>query len=131
MHETAIIGGLLRILVRQAGQHGIGRVTQVRIKVGRLRAVEPLQLKSGFAIFAEGSIAEGAELVIEEIGVRARCRACSAEFDIPRFNFECPACGGKDLEILSGQELFIESFDGERTAPAPHGDSADSGSVDA
>jgi hydrogenase nickel incorporation protein HypA/HybF len=121
VHETAIIGGLLRILDRQARAHGIARVTRVRLKVGRLRAVEPRQLQSGFAIFAEGSIAEGAELEIEEIPVRARCRACHAEFLVEQFRFTCAQCGGSDLEITAGQELFIDSFDGDDAPRAEDG----------
>ena len=117
MHETAIVTGLIRIIETQAARHGSTRVSKVRVKVGRLRAVEPQQLSSCFEMFAEGTIAEGAELVIDVIGVRGRCRACQHEFDIPRFRFECPNCGGNDIEVTQGQELYIESFEAD-TGPS-------------
>lgn len=111
MHETAIVTGLMRIIEKKAAQHGARRVTSVRLKVGRLQAVEPQQLCSCFEMFAEGTVADGAQLIIDAVDVRGRCRSCAAEFDIPRYRFECPDCGGKDIEVTRGQELYIESLE--------------------
>lgn len=117
MHEAAIVEGLMRILERQAAQHGVSAIRRVNVKVGRLRAVEPQQLVSCFEMFAEGTIADGAELAVDEVPVRARCRACGHEFEVPRYRFECPACGGGDVEVIQGQELYIESFEAAGTDP--------------
>lgn len=117
MHETAIVAGLMRIITEQAAKHGAAHVSRVTVKVGRLRAVEPQQLRACFEMFAEGTVADGAELVVEEIGVRGRCRECATEFDVPRYRFECPACAGKDIEVIQGQELFIENFEASNSAP--------------
>ena len=113
MHETAIVGGLMRILEKQASQHGARHVKRVLVKVGRLRAVEPQQLCSCFEMFAEGTVADGAELVVEVIEVRGRCRRCSREFDVPRYSFKCPNCACADIEVIQGQELYIESFEAD------------------
>lgn len=113
MHETAIVTGLMRIIETQAARHGTTHVSKVRLKVGRLCAVEPQQLCSCFEMFAEGTVADGAELVIDVIGVRGRCRACATEFDVPRYHFVCPECAGKDIEVIQGQELYIESFEAD------------------
>ena len=123
MHETAIVTGLIRIIETQAARHGTTHVSKVRLKVGRLRAVEPQQLSSCFEMFAEGTIAEGAELVIDVIGVRGRCRTCATEFDVPRFRFECPNCAGNDIEVIQGQELYIESFEADNGTAAAGEDS--------
>lgn len=117
MHETAIVEGLMRILEKQAAQHGAERILRVRLKVGRLRAVEPQQLQACFEMFAEGSIAEGATLAIDALPVRARCKACGTEFEVPRFRFECPTCLGGDVTVIQGQELYIDSFDAAETVP--------------
>lgn len=113
MHETAIVTGLIRILETHAARHGATHITRVRLKVGRLRAVEPQQLCSCFEMFAEGTIAEGAELLIDELGVRGRCRNCAAEFAVARYRFVCPGCAGSDIEVTQGQELYIESFEAD------------------
>jgi hydrogenase nickel incorporation protein HypA/HybF len=119
MHETAIVGGLMRILEQKAARNGVARISSVLLKVGRLRAVEPRQLSACFEMFAEGTVAEGAELIIDVVGVRGRCRACATEFDVPRYHFECPACAGSDIKVIQGQELYIESFEAS-AVPAIH-----------
>ena len=113
MHETAIVMGLMRIIETHAARVGASRVLRVKLKVGRLRAVEPQQLCSCFEMFAEGTVAEGAELVIETLGVRGRCRACTTEFAVANYHFACPACAGSDIEVIQGQELYIESFEAD------------------
>lgn len=118
MHETAIVSGLMRIIETHAAQHGCRHVRKILLKVGRLRAVEPQQLSSCFELFAEGTVAEGAELQIDVLGVRGRCRQCATEFDIPRFRFECPQCGGRDIETIQGHELYIASFEADDDIPA-------------
>lgn len=118
MHETAIVAGLMRIIEKKAVQHGAKRVKSVRLKVGRLQAVEPQQLCSCFEMFAEGTVADGAQLIIDAIEVRGRCRSCSTEFEVPRYRFECPNCQGADIEVIQGQELYVESLEAD-TTPQP------------
>ena len=124
MHETAIVVGLMRIIERKARTHGAQKIARVRIKVGRLRAVEPQQLQSCFELFAEGTVAEGAELVIDPIEVKGRCRACGCEFVVPRFRFECPGCSGRDVEVIAGQELYVESLEATACTSADSVDEA-------
>jgi hydrogenase nickel incorporation protein HypA/HybF len=113
MHETSIVMDLLRVLGEQALQNKVSRITRVNLRIGRLRAVEPQQLRACFEIFAAGTPAAGAELAIEEIAVRGRCKACGREFDVPRYRFECPTCGGNDISVLAGRELYIHSFEAD------------------
>lgn len=123
MHETAIVQGLIRILEQQAARHEVTTICRVNVKVGRLQAVEPRQLVACFELFAEGTVAEGAELAVEVIPIRARCRSCNKEFDVPRFHFLCPTCGDGAVDVVQGQELYIESF--ETSARARSADGSD------
>jgi hydrogenase nickel incorporation protein HypA/HybF len=111
MHETAIVTGLMRILEEKAAAHAVERILRVTVKVGRLRAVEPAQLKACFEMFAEGTVADGAEMVIETVPVLARCKDCGKEFEVPKFRFDCPGCGGGEVDVIAGQELYMESFE--------------------
>ena len=104
--HQGIVTGVIPIIETQATRYGTTLVSEVRLKVERLCAVEPQQLSSCFEIFTEG-----AELVIDVIGVRGRCRACATKFEVPRFRFECPNCAGNDIEVIQGQELYTESFE--------------------
>jgi hydrogenase nickel incorporation protein HypA/HybF len=114
MHEMSVAQGLLSILQAQAKAHEIARVSRVRLKIGRLRGLDARQLRLAFEALAEGGLADGAALDVEEIAATARCRACGAVWRAPDYRFDCPKCAAADTEILEGRELFIESFDGER-----------------
>jgi len=114
MHETAVVEGLMRILTAKAREHGIVRIVSIRLRIGRLRGLDVRQVRGCFEIFAETTAAEGACLDIEEVEVEARCRACGQVYEVARFRFDCPACGGADADVLKGRELEIVSFDGQR-----------------
>ena len=114
MHEMTVAHGLLTILTERAEAHRIVRITKIRLKIGRLRGIEARQLRLAFEVLAEGSIAEGAPLEIDEAAAEARCNACGTVWRLTDYRFECPSCQSADAEVLAGRELFIESFDGER-----------------
>lgn len=111
MHEATLVAGLMRILETQARQHGVEHIGRVTLRIGKLRAVEPQQLRLCFEMFAEETVADGAELVVISVPVRARCRGCRHEFTVAHYRFDCPRCNGGDVEVIGGQELYIESFE--------------------
>jgi hydrogenase nickel incorporation protein HypA/HybF len=108
MHELAIADSVVGIACRQADGR---RVTKVHVKVGHLRQVVPSALSFSFGLVAEGTPVEGAELEMEEIPATGRCRACAEESRFGGFPLQCGSCGGFDLEILSGEELLVESLE--------------------
>ena len=108
MHELAIAGSIVEI----AGRHANGRrVTKVYLKVGHLRQVVTSALTFGFELVAQGTPVEGAELEVEEVPAVASCEACGAESHLKEFPLRCRACGGDDLRMLQGEELFVESLE--------------------
>ncbi|MGR5147189.1 hydrogenase maturation nickel metallochaperone HypA [Photobacterium alginatilyticum] len=111
MHEASITDGLVKILLSEANRHEVCAVKKVTIKVGKLQAVEPQALRFCFEMFVENTIAEGAELVIDHLAAVARCKSCLHEFEVFNFQFKCTCCACKDLELLQGDELFIDSFE--------------------
>ncbi|SCM78313.1 putative hydrogenase nickel incorporation protein HypA 2 [uncultured Pleomorphomonas sp.] len=115
MHETAVVEGLMRILTEHARQNGVDRVVAVRLKIGKLRGIDSRQIRLAFEIFAEGTLAEGARLDIDEVGVTAKCRTCGSVFEVEKYRFVCSGCGGSDADVLTGRELYIESFEAAKT----------------
>ncbi|GLZ24117.1 putative hydrogenase nickel incorporation protein HypA [Stutzerimonas stutzeri] len=111
MHEAALSQGLMKILLDEAGRRGVRSISRVWLKVGKLKAVEPRSLQACFGMFAEGTIAEGAELIVEHVPVQVRCKVCLDEFQVEGFRLRCVRCGAAEVEILRGEELYIESFD--------------------
>ena len=108
MHELAIAESVVRISER----HAAGRqVTKVYLKVGHLRQVVPSALTFSFELVAQGTSVEGAELEMEEVPALGKCQACAAESRLQSFPLQCEECGGFDLQILEGEELYVESLE--------------------
>ena len=108
MHELSIAEAVVAI----ASEHAAGRrVTTVAVKIGHLRQVVPSALEFAFELVAEGTPIEGAELAIEHVPASARGRRCGSEGRLGGFPAACPRCGGVDVEVVGGQELFVESLE--------------------
>lgn len=110
MHELSIGSAVVDTAVRHAEGR---RVTAVWVRVGRLRQVVPEALSFYFGVISRGTLCEGARL--EQSGVRAwlRCRACAREWEVEVPAFRCPACDGAAVDVLSGEELEVESIEVE------------------
>jgi len=103
MHE---LGLALEVVDAVTSRAGGARVKRVVVEIGALAAVLPDALRFSFDLATEGTRAEGAILDIIERPGRARCRACRAELELTRPFGTC-ACGGSDLDWISGEELRI------------------------
>jgi hydrogenase nickel incorporation protein HypA/HybF len=108
MHELSIAEAVVEIALR----HAAGRpVDKVELRVGRLRQVVPSALEFAFELLSEGTELQGAELAIEEVPARGRCRACETHSTMATFPLQCSSCGGLDVEIESGEELLVEAIE--------------------
>lgn len=111
MHEITLVMGLFEIINEQAAARGIESISRVRLKVGALAAVEPMTLSACFEVVAQGTVAAGAKLEIEEVPLTGRCRGCGHGFRIVNFCFTCPSCASGDVETTGGKELYLESLE--------------------
>jgi hydrogenase nickel incorporation protein HypA/HybF len=104
-------------VVRIACAHAAGRkVAKVELKVGHLRQVVPSALEFSFALVAEGTELEGAELSIEVVPAGGRCRTCGFDGPLPEFPLQCQRCGGFEVDVLRGEELLVDALEIEDEA---------------
>jgi hydrogenase nickel incorporation protein HypA/HybF len=107
MHELSIADAIVRIACTHAGDR---RIETVEVKVGHLRQVVPDSLAFAFALVAEGTVAEGAELVLEVVPAAGVCRDCGVESELPGFPLACSVCESLDVELVRGEELFVDAL---------------------
>jgi hydrogenase nickel incorporation protein HypA/HybF len=105
LHELAIAESVVQIASRHANGR---RVTKVQLKVGHLRQVVPSALSFSFELVAHDTPVEGAQLEMEEVPAVGRCRDCGTESRLESFPLQCRRCEGFDLEVLGGEELYVE-----------------------
>lgn len=114
MHELAVCQGLMNQVEQIARREHADRVTRILLSIGPLAGVEPQLLADAFPIAAAGSIAESAELVIEQQPVRVQCLSCGAESDASVNRLLCGACGDFRTRLISGDEMLLTSLELER-----------------
>jgi hydrogenase nickel incorporation protein HypA/HybF len=117
MHEMSIAQSILDV-VRQyakgndhARDGDVPKVKSIRLRIGEMAGVVPESLRFCFEVASEGTAAQGAELLIDEVPIRCRCASCNAEFSVEHFLFLCPTCGTPDVEVISGNELDVVELD--------------------
>lgn len=106
MHELAITQGVVDTIVARLS----GRVTGVRLEIGRLSGVLPDSVRFCFDLVCDGTPLEGAWLEIVEPTARARCQTCGVQFEPDGLLAACP-CGSVDVTVLAGRELRITAVE--------------------
>lgn len=114
MHELSVSSAV----VDTAVAHAAGRkVTLVSVRLGHLRQVVPDSLAFYFELVSRGTVCEGARLEQEIVPARLHCNPCDHEWRIEQPAFRCPLCGGADVDVISGEELEVESIEVEEESP--------------
>jgi hydrogenase nickel incorporation protein HypA/HybF len=108
VHELSIAHAIVDVAARHAGDRA---VSSVQVRVGHLRQVVPSALRFAFELCAHGTVVEGAELDLEHVAATGVCRSCGMEGDLPGFPLACPACGGLQVEVITGEELLVDSLE--------------------
>ena len=113
MHELSICQGLMRQVSQLAADNAASAVTLVRLRVGGLSGVEPPLLERAFEIARAGTVAENAELEIEEGPVVVKCQDCGGRSAVPVNRLVCQYCGEWRVNVIEGEELLLLSVEME------------------
>ena len=111
MHELSICQALISQLEAIAREQAAQRVALIRLGVGPLSGVEPQLLEQAYPIASAGTLADGAELVIENLPLRVSCDACGQTTDALPNRLLCAACGDWHTRLVSGDELQLNSVE--------------------
>lgn len=114
MHEVSIVQSLIDLIESHGQEYRLVKVTKIVVRIGEQVSVCQESLRFAFEAVSHGTIAEGAELVLELIPGRVRCNVCGCETltKLPAF-MECPRCGGS-VALVAGRELDLQTIEGEQ-----------------
>ena len=109
MHELSLCHAIAGVVKPQAaGRH----VDVVRVQVGALRQVVPETLSFCWTLVREHQDMADAELELELVTARVRCRGCGEQSEIEsRWSVACPKCQNPDVEVVAGEEFLVTSID--------------------
>ena len=113
MHELGIASSMFDIILKKARDNSLKKISKISIKVGALSGIDKDFLCHSFQdhLFP-GSIAEESKLEINEELPVLKCRKCGRTLNPgQQFVMNCPSCGNKDLEIIRGKDVYVESIE--------------------
>lgn len=114
MHEMSLAVSLIRRVEAEASKANLVRVTEVSVQVGTLQAVEPELFNEAFKAAALGTRSEGAELRLTPVRAEACCLICGETYEPEWADFQCPACGQAEPQILQGRDMMLSAVSGEQ-----------------
>jgi len=111
VHELAVAQALVEQVDAVIDQHGATQASLIRVRIGPLAGVVPELLATAFPLAAAGSRMEHAVLDLVAAPIKVRCQTCGAETEAAMNRLICGACGDWHTQILSGDELLLESVE--------------------
>jgi hydrogenase nickel incorporation protein HypA/HybF len=111
MHEMSIAQSILKIALNEAQKNGARKLRVVRIRAGALRGIVPEQLSFFFQFITKDTPAEGASLDVETVPIKGKCKPCEHVFMVQNFEFVCPQCKSKDVDVVEGMELAVKEIE--------------------
>lgn len=113
MHEMSIAVELVSQVEMSALMNDVNKVNTVSVDIGAMQLVVPEAMVAAFESASEGTCAEGAKLIINEVPAKAKCRSCSNEYVPDIANYTCPECLKADAEIIKGKDIILTSMECE------------------
>ena len=113
MHEMSLAVSLVRRVEAEAAKAHLIKVTEVDVQVGTLQAVEPELFSEAFKAASLGTRAEGADLHLTSVHAEASCLICGESYEPKWADFQCPACGLAEPQILQGRDMVLSAVSGE------------------
>ncbi|MDH4027751.1 MAG: hydrogenase maturation nickel metallochaperone HypA [Nitrospirota bacterium] len=113
MHEVSIALAMADELMKIARENNAGKVTAVRLKIGKVSGIVSDSLKFAFdAVKLEHPVLAEAVISIEETPLIYECGDCGRTFEADNAYFpSCPACASYSLKLISGEEQHIENVE--------------------
>ena len=113
MHEMALAESMLQIVQDHAAEAGARRVLTVRLELGQLAGVDPEAMRFCFDAVVRDSVAQGAQLIIDEVPGSAWCMACGTTVPLPDRTRPCPRCDGFQLQPTGGTLMRLKELEVE------------------
>jgi len=95
MHELGVISKIVESCELIARQNGASRIGYIKLEIGEASGVVSKYLKTLWTMGTNGTVLDGADLVIEDIRAIVKCNDCGEEFslmDSADANHDKPCC---------------------------------------
>lgn len=111
MHELSVTEGILKICLDEGEKNKIQKIKKINIVVGELTGLIPSCISYYFNIVAKGTMAEGAEIIVNKLNIEIKCLNCGFEGRLDKEKYLCPRCHSDTYKIIKGKEFYIDTME--------------------
>jgi hydrogenase nickel incorporation protein HypA/HybF len=87
------------------------RITRVRLAWGELEQINEYALCEALKLITQDGPMKGVELDLQVEPARGRCTGCGEAYDLVDGEQGCPACGGRQVELVPDKPLTLEQIE--------------------
>lgn len=110
MHEFSLTQNLLDIALKNADSR---RIVNVHLLIGPFSDDREESIQFYWRDLAKGTLGEGAKLHFWRVKAEMKCLECGGTFNLEDDQSLCVYCQSDRLQLLSGDEVRLESIDVE------------------
>lgn len=110
MHELGILINIVETVEAFARENGVSQIAALVLEVGELSPIVPRYLEECYPAAVDGTMLANTELRIEMVPGNGRCKTCETVFNVLRHDSQCPSCGCRQFDILSGRDFIIKEI---------------------
>jgi hydrogenase nickel incorporation protein HypA/HybF len=117
MHELSMAESILTAVIEKSEENHAKKVTKVIIEIGKMAMLNSEQLTFLLDVLTEDTIANEAEIIIEEIPIEIECPKCGFTGQIDSEDFDpytpiaiCPECKNFKVNVLNGKDVIVKNI---------------------
>src|SRR5512143_310218 len=110
MHEFSLTQNLLDIALKNANSR---RIVNITLLIGPFSDEREESIQFYWRDLAKGTLGEGARLHFRRVKAEMKCLACGGTFNLEDNTSLCVYCHSDRLQMLSGDEVRLESMEVE------------------
>ena len=105
------ISRMVSLAIEVAKENNAAKVKSIVVEIGKTSGVMPYYMHKYYPEAAKGTILEDAELICEEVPVKALCEECGEEYYPTSENrYLCTNCGGRKAHIIEGKGVTLKNI---------------------
>ncbi len=102
---------MVSLAIEVAKENNAAKVKSIVVEIGKTSGVMPYYMHKYYPEAAKGTILEDAELICEEVPVKALCEECGEEYYPTSENrYLCTNCGGRKAHIIEGKGVTLKNI---------------------
>ena len=107
MHESPV-HKIISIASSRARSLGFPKVKVVHVRLAAWSEIDPESLRREFAEESRSGVTKGAQLQIEVVEPKCKCRDCGATFESESFTLRCAKCNSPRVALQHPHEMEVD-----------------------